>query len=433
MSVLILALAAAAPVTPTPRIELKPVEGGWQVRYLLDQPARSLHFDIPYGDYRQTGWQSEDRAVRIVATGEAVRAERRDGRPFRAISFRLMPRYREVPRNYAPFAPFSDGGLLIYTGQFHACLNRACNAARSWRVSVSKAGSRIIAPGLSAANDATFVSSGDGSVVYIGTAEALETPQVSAVIDPALDAAVRAQLDELLPRLARYFSGAFGPLPKKPTLFASLDRFPRPNSGLSYQGGTLPGQVFLHFYGSAWREQAARADFVPWFFAHETAHFYHSARSGNAVTSEEDAWVHEGGAEAFAALALTDLGQRDYVERRVASTVDRCATALTALAGKPLTASAAAGTFQNHYDCGLLIHLAIDEELRRTSAGRETLVTVWNDFLRRVRSGARWTGATYLKVARDHGLSGDLSSALADLTTKPQRLTGPELRTRLGL
>src|SRR6478672_916530 len=105
MTVLLFALAAAASALPTPKITLRPVGEDWQVRYELTRPARALHFDIPYEDYRQTAWRSEDPAVRIVADGGAVRAERGDGKPFSSLSFRLTPHYREVPKNYAPFSP----------------------------------------------------------------------------------------------------------------------------------------------------------------------------------------------------------------------------------------------------------------------------------------------------------------------------------------
>lgn len=82
---MILALALAA-TAPTPGIDLRSVGKGWQVRYTLARPARALHFEIPYADYRQTAWRPEDPAIRIVAEGEAVRAERKDGRPFKSAS-----------------------------------------------------------------------------------------------------------------------------------------------------------------------------------------------------------------------------------------------------------------------------------------------------------------------------------------------------------
>ncbi len=432
-ALLALALLGAAP-DPTPRVAIGPVGGGdWQVRYDTAHPARALHFELPYESYRQQTWRPVEPGVRFVTDGDAVRAERTDGRPFRTLSFRLTPRYREVPKNYAPFSPFSDGGLLVFTGQFHACADRPCGDAPRWRTSVRAPGRNVLAGGRLRKGEASFSDGGEGTLVYAGPAAALATPLVYAVIDPALPAALRAQLDSLLPPLMTYFTASFGALAEKPMLFASLDRFPRPDSGLSYQGGTLPGQVFLHFYGSDWPkpEAAAKADFVPWFFAHETAHFFHGARAGGLNASDDEAWIHEGGAEAFAALAVRHLGNPAYVEKRVGQAADRCAAGLSALGDKPLDASARAGALGNYYDCGLLLQLAIDADVRRASGGRETLVAVWTDFLDKARAGTPWTGAAFLAAARRHGMLAATAALVADLTEKPQHLSPADLRARL--
>ena len=92
-----------------------------------------------------------------------------------------------------------------------------------------------------------------------------------------------------------------------------------------------------------------------------------------------------------------------------------------------------AGAFQNHYDCGLVIQLAIDAELRSASGGRESLVTLWADFLDRAKAGAPWTGDTFLATARAHGLSEATARTITDLTTKPQKLDGARLRALLKL
>lgn len=422
----IMLATTATQVAATPTIELKPIGEEWQVHYRLPRPTRTLYFDIPYGDYRQTAWQPEDPSVHIIADGETIRAERDDRAPFTSVTFRLTPRYREVPKNYAPFSPFSDGGVLVFTGQFHACANAPCADGSSWKM-------RFLVPSeqLLTGTDA-FEDRGDGRNVYVGAVKPIESPLVLAVIDPALPSPIRKQLDTMLPLLTDYFSRELGALPVRPMLFASLDRWPRPNSGLSSQGGILPGQVFLHFYGSGWKHDAARADFIPWFFAHEIGHFYHGARSGNAHVSEEEAWIHEGGAEAFAALAVREFGDEGFVDRKIARSIDDCAAGLARL-GEPLTASARAGAFDNYYSCGLLLQLSIDADLRLKSDGRESLVTIWRDFLDRARNGVPWSSRTFLSVARSHGLSESSAALIEQLAGTPQRLTSEELRAKLNL
>ena len=48
--------------------------------------------------------------------------------------------------------------------------------------------------------------------------------------------------------------------------------------GRGRQGGVLPDQVFIHFYGGKWPEEMEKpgfADELAWHFAHEAAHLYH--------------------------------------------------------------------------------------------------------------------------------------------------------------
>src|SRR3970040_2762518 len=99
-----------------------------------------------------------------------------------------------------------------------------------------------------------------------------------------------------------------GRLPSRPMLYASREeRFP--GGGYGYQGGTLPGQVFMHVYGRsdafATRDFADRMDS---FFAHEAAPLYQRFPS---LAGQGDSWIHEGGADAMALLALARLGEID--------------------------------------------------------------------------------------------------------------------------
>src|SRR4030095_5929397 len=131
-----------------------------------------------------------------------------------------------------------------------------------------------------------------------------------AVIDAALPERIRAQLLAQLPEFMHLFSGKLGALPTRPMLFVSYDAsHPK---GWGRHGGVLPGQVFIHFYGGKWPAEMEKPEFpddLAWHFAHEAAHMYHR-RTG---TESGDDWITEGGAEAFAALALRG-GASAYVQ-----------------------------------------------------------------------------------------------------------------------
>lgn len=91
-----------------------------------------------------------------------------------------------------------------------------------------------------------------------------------------------------------------------------------------------------------------------------------------------------------------------------------------ALGGKPLNASAKAGAFSNYYTCGLVIQLAIQAEVQRTSAGARDLFDVWARFSSRVRAGEPWDQDTFLSSASELGAAEAASFARA-LATTPQQ------------
>jgi hypothetical protein len=205
-----------------------------------------------------------------------------------------------------------------------------------------------------------------------------------------------------------------GALQAKPLLFASRDAA-HPGGGYGYQGGTLPGQVFMHIYGDhpafATPAFAARMDA---FFAHEAAHMYQHY----PATAQGESWIHEGGADALAAVALQQLGESDpaALGRRLRDARDSCATSLAA---GPLAEAGERGDFDAYYRCGFILQMAVDAAVRQASGGQCDLFCVWRDFQARVRSGAPWTGATFIAVARKRGGEGTADFLAAVTEGKP--------------
>jgi hypothetical protein len=398
---LVLGCASASPLhaaakTPAPvAIALAQRDAQWEVRYALAKPASALRFEREdRKGTRASTWQPVDPALTVsVVDGEEV-VRRGDGKPFREAAFRMAPLYLQMDKDYAPFSPFGDGGLLIYTGRFHACAEK-CTGEESFHTTLQPpAGAHAIFNGQ--VDDAVdFEDRNDGTNVYVGRAEPVATPDVVAVIDPTLPQDVRTRLDSLLPRLMAFYGKEFGVLQTRPMLFASNDAN-HPGGGYGYQGGTLPGQVFVHRYGQnaafGTPEFLARQD---WFFAHEAAHLY---QHYPALADEGDSWIHEGGADALAAVALQSLGVigPEAVKSRLESSVETCATGL----GKsPLRQSHVDGNFDSFYSCGFVMQMAVDAAARRASAGQCGLACVWRDFQARVGAGAPWSTDTFLAVA----------------------------------
>lgn len=415
---LIAALIFVAPVQatagPTARIALSEVDSDrWRVAYSTDSPVEALRLVRNPDLSRLADWRADDRAFEIVREGEADVVRRRDGASFREARFTVPARYAPLPKDYASFSPFTDGGLLIYSGRFHACAGpddcapETTGEAPTWRIAVTAPkGARIIVAGRAHRRAVEFLDIENGTYIYVGRARPIESSHVIGVIDAGFPADARDMLATLLPKLLDHFTGKFGPLDSKPMLYASLDRHPRSGSGFNYQGGVLPDQIFVHFYGEKWAHGAGDklAGMLPWFFAHEAAHLFQRI-GARANMPMEQSWVHEGGAEALAALAVDELDAAapGYVEKRIDEACEDCAQGLRKLDGKPLNASAKAGAFGNYYACGLVMHIAIDREVRAASGGEKSLYDVWALFLERVSDGANWDQETFLAAARSLG------------------------------
>jgi hypothetical protein len=420
-----------------PSVSLSEITAGqWQVVIRTLQPTTALRFDRNPDDSRARRWQVE-RGFELVHEDGIDWLRRKDHAAFQTVSLTVPARYVPLPKEYAPFSPYSDGGTLIYSGQFH--VNDATSAsprADRWQFTVTAPpGAHLVVEGGLHESGYTFTDAGNGTNIYVGGTQPLASSHFVAVIDRGLAPEVIASLYRLLPLMMDFFTSRLGPLPSKPMLFASLDPDPPKNSGFGMQGGGLPSQIFFHLYGEKWAEAAAEqvVDVLPWMFAHEAGHLFQSVDSIAGSYPKEQSWIHEGGAEAFAALTVVEFGglSREHVEKRIEGAIAECAAGLEALGSKPLNASAEAGAFGNYYRCGLVMQLAIDAETKRTSRGARDLFDVWARFLSRVRSGEPFNQDMFLDTASELGAVRAASFARS-LATIPQDAPLHFLRTGLN-
>lgn len=391
---------AAEPAAAPAAVEIVAArDGAWTAEWRAPSPTSRLVFARSTDDQRVRDWTAVDPAFEIVRAGEDGEAVRRkDGRPFRTVRLRMSARYAELPKDYAPFSPFGDGGLLFHSGRFFACTGPCPDGAR-WPMRLDAGGRRVLLDGREHRGVARWTDRDSGRNVYLGDASPVETPELLAVIDRALPAAIREPLKAQLPRFMRRFEGELGALPDRPMLFASYDLAHAP--GWGRQGGALPGQVFVHFYGAVWPEKAAAADFaedLAWLFAHEAAHLYQGAGTGDTI----DAWIHEGAAEALAAVALGDEGGQPA--RFARAETERAVTLCERdREGESMHAAVKAGRFDAAYTCGLLVNLALDRVLSKGAAPGTGLYALWRDYLARIEGGAPAGEATYLAAVAAAG------------------------------
>jgi hypothetical protein len=296
-------------------------------------------------------------------------------------------------------------------------------------------GKHLIVEGVVHDSELTFVDSADGTNIYVGESQPLASSHFVAVIDRGIRREARDALYRLLPPMMDFYAARLGRLPFKPMLFASVDPAPPRGSELSMQGGVLPRQIFYHLYGEKWAvaPTAEILERLAWSFAHEAGHLFQSLGVRGDAYPKEQAWIHEGGAEAFAASSVVEFGglSCELVEERIERAVTECAAGLEALSGRSLNASAEAGAFNNYYACGLVIHLAIDAEIKRSSGGVRDLFDVWAEFLSRARAGEPSDQDTFLRTASELGAI-DAASFARALATAPQDDPLQFLRTGLN-
>ena len=386
---------AVAQVSPVPDTAIDaPAAGPWTVLYTSSVPMRALVFARSPDRSRAVDWvATPEFEIAADARGELVR--RRDGATFTAVRLQVPPLYRELPKDYAPFSRFGDGGVLFHSGRFFACAD-GCPARPRWRMSVRAGGRAVLVDGRRSSGTASWRDDGQGRSVYVGDAQPVETPDVLAVIDRTLPPSVAAQLNRDLPRFMRFYAAKLGATPMRPMLFVSHDA--RHARGWGRQGGTLPGQVFTHFYGAGWPERMAKPDFgsdLAWHLAHEAAHVHQRQL---ALADAGDAWMHEGTADAFAAIALRAQGDGAAADRKLAEARMACGRSTR---DRALTAAVAGGDFDAAYTCGLLLGLAVHEAALARRPGGNGLFAVWRRFARGARGRDALPAADYLRAVQE--------------------------------
>jgi hypothetical protein len=412
--VVLLLLTPAVAVSATPEILVTALHGKqWQVRYDFEEPVSSFRFARTPDESRVRDWLP-DIGFEFQSTKGGDLVRRKDGAAFKSVRFRMNPDYRVLPEDYAPFSPFSDGSTLFHTGRFFACAE-SCADDATWSMTLwADTDDRIVLDGKLLRAEASWTDSADGRMIYVGRQTPVQTPDFISVVDPGVPEQIRSQLLVQLPSLMHTFAQKFGPLPTKPTLFVSYDAdHPR---GWGRQGGVLPGQVFTHFYGSKWHEEMKKeafADELSWHLAHEAAHLYQRQQFASA-----DPWIHEGSAEAFAALALRSSSPA-FVESKRSGAADRCREQRK---GRSVRETIESGVFDAAYSCGLLVNLKIDVATRQAT-DRDGLFAVWRDYLARLQHTGRAAGEVqYLEAIETAG-----GQAIAEWTRTSVSARNPEL------
>lgn len=380
------------------------------VHYTASAPVQRLEFSRSPDAQRTARWTPVTDEFQITHEDGVDYVSRIDGEGFSAVTFQSPITYTVLPKDYAPYMPYSDGGVLLHSGRFQvcpaACMSETSGDEYPMQLSSNDNGP-IILKGEVSETDVSWIDSRDGTMVYVGRAKPIETDHVIAIIDPKLPIDIKTLLNALFPEMMDYFAVKLGTLEQKPMLFAALDRDAAPDgnplsNNFSSQGGTLPGQVFMHLAGDGWLEPLdVRGDyageFLAWFFAHEAAHLYQRASDYNSI--EEDAWIHEGSAEAFAAITMQELelASDASIETRKTQSVEKC---LEGLKQGDLRTAGSRQDFDLYYSCGMVIQLAVHKAVQ-SKGDEKGIFLIWEEFLEAQTQGKSWNESIFMSIVEE--------------------------------
>ncbi|MEM9300892.1 MAG: hypothetical protein AAGE01_02205 [Pseudomonadota bacterium] len=399
--VLLAALGGSAAAEPPVTVAVIGADAGpWRVTWTLADPVTALVFARDNGDNRHETWGIEVGFI-LEKFGATDRLRRADGEPFTAFEAWLGTDADKPAKDYSPFLFFSNGDRALYTGQFiigepvgedsAAFIDGADNdntAFRDHTLAVDPGPfERTIAGG--AVRDAAFsMELGDGDYVFFGAATPVETDAMTGIVDASAPLWLRQHLETSMAQTFGLFTERLGPLPQRPFMLTTYHQLE--GERVSFTGGVIGSQLAIEMgLGEEVVDAPGERRFLARFFAHEAAHLWQNAKvrgEGGGAS-----WMHEGGAEAKAWLALVELGlaDADHVRGLFEAAANACAGYL---ASGPLVEAGQREEFRAYYDCGAVIGLATDGAMRH---GGNDLFTFWRMLLESVAAEGIYEASDY--------------------------------------
>lgn len=403
-------------------------DGIFQLDYVFAEPQAALIFSRSAADHRIGAWVPLDAGTHLERIG-GVDSILFDA-PADHAGFRLEARSARPDGDYSPFVAFSDGGIVVYTGQFELLPEQGRDSIAAlggqidrWDGEQPVLGVRvrstrpIIADGRSGLHETVELGQGVGSFVYIGEGELAEGDSFVGIIDPALPAWIRDSFDTDLAAIFARYEALWGfELEERASLLFAFGGYDVP--GFSNKGGVIGSSVMLNSSGEALREETPQVRrFLHWFFAHEAAHLFQNA-AGVELADTVDSWIHEGAANAMANAALAELTDDPHADLiRVYQTAITDCTA--ALEDGNLASAAERGRFQAYYDCGSLIAL-----MTAAAVPDRSLYAFWTGMQARALEQARdLDAAFYFETMEAYGAAPEVIAAIDALVS--YRLSDP--------
>lgn len=359
----------------------------WTVTFKMSEPVKRLQFVRTTAETRATRWEAlTDGAIIEYQNGNEYVKKEDDGL-FDQLSFTLSTGYIHLPKDYMPFMPYTDGGMVVYTGRFFVCANQCDGSQQKWAFHLSvPEQDKILIKGKLHTKQVEWVDQDSGQKVYVGNQRLRDSDQFFSIIDPGLPPSLRTQLEDYLPKLIEFYTAKLGKIDEKPMLFASYSD----NNDDSYgnQGGVLSNQISMHWYGKL-NEHKNQLGNAVFFFSHEVAHIYQDITID--TSDKNQSWIHEGSADLMAALSMKALlpSESVFVKNKLLQAQSNCVSGLSD------TEFAKAGSqkqFRLMYSCGMMIHNTLHKQ--------KDIFQLWQHFQQKVAEGAPAELTSWLAVIK---------------------------------
>ncbi|HMI88377.1 MAG TPA: hypothetical protein VK550_30045 [Polyangiaceae bacterium] len=432
---------------PPPSFEVdvtlaQPQAGRWVVSYALKTPTDAVRFRREY-PHRKSRWRIGARSsveLRSADDGHAEIVRRTDGKPISAFHIEIDTYAKKPEKAYQLFVPFTDGGVLLYTGYFDVEL-LACGSGAGCEprdmvergpvetrfTLLPRPSEHVIVAGETHRAPAHWRSVDRGTYVYFGATAPVSSPHMTAVVDRGFPPWLLKRIEEALPRLFALYTLRTGhPLTFRPNVYLSYGPPAESRGALSIGGGTLPPGILqqdvtlgLDRRGEGDAEVLWRTLFS---VAHEAAHLWNGEQFFHEVPG--GGWLHEGSADAFAYRALVELGfiDKKMYRKHLSDAASLCAFGL---AGAPLK-NARPGS--NDYTCGFLI-AALSEAAARRRDPRGDIFSFWGMLLSKA-SGRRYDDILYLQTLESVG-GAELATMVRRIVNEPLEPAGQVIAAAL--
>jgi hypothetical protein len=355
----------------------------WKVDYELPMAVEHVAFSRRSNFDRKKLYQIDESKFKWDQEGDVLLIRSVDGSMFDSLNITFSSHYDVVQKDYTHNLKYTDSSVLLYTNHLALGANIIEDKTIS-PIGASFKGTKfhfyspnqnIVFLGQSHKDKASWNLEGKGTYIYFGNIQPIENDNIIAIVDPALPKWAWDKTKKHLPELFEFYEKKTAhPLNFKPVVFFNYDQLD--GDYLHYSGGTLNGLVQLTIGGKHWNSRnEEQFNLLFQFLAHEAAHFWNGQMF--SFENQNHSWMHEGGADTFAYIAMMEFGLISY-EQMIQKFEDAANNCFLNKGTEPLEQSAKLWRYRNYYDCGAAMGLASHAAVKAKDSSK-TVFDVWKN------------------------------------------------------